>query len=88
VRFREAPGRRGTEVHVELNYDPPGGPIAAAIAKAFGREPGQQVRADLRRFKEFMETGDVVVSDASMHEGMHPARPSGSPSKRGHEVRS
>lgn len=77
VRFRRAPGGRGTEIRVELEYAPPGGHVAATIAKLFGREPGQQVHADLRRFKQFMETGDIVVSDSSIHGGMHPARPSG-----------
>lgn len=75
VRFRRAPGGRGTEVRVELDYRPPGGHVAAAIAKVFGREPGQQVHSDLKRFKQFMETGDIVESDASIHRGMHAARP-------------
>ncbi|MDQ3138604.1 MAG: SRPBCC family protein [Gemmatimonadota bacterium] len=83
VRFVPAPGDRGTEVHVELRYDPPGGTIAAAIAKLFGEEPGQQVRGDLRRLKQVMETGEVVHSDASIHRGMHPAQPSAEPTIEG-----
>ncbi len=75
VRFSPAPGGRGTEVLVELRYDPPGGKVGAMIAKLFGEEPGQQVDADLRRFKQVMETGEVVHSDASIHGGMHPAQP-------------
>ena len=76
VRFVPAPGGRGTEVHVELRYRPPGGRFAATVAKLFGEEPGQQVAGDLRRFKQVMELGEVVHSDASVHRGMHPARPS------------
>ncbi|HEX2451827.1 MAG TPA: SRPBCC family protein [Gemmatimonadales bacterium] len=76
VRFVPAPGGRGTEIHVELRYSPPGGRFAAKIAKLFGEEPGQQVAGDLRRFKQVMELGEVVHSDASIHRGMHPARPS------------
>ena len=34
-------------------------------------------RGDLRRFKQVMELGEVVQSDASIHKGAHPARPSG-----------
>ena len=75
VRFVPAPGGRGTEVHVELKYDPPGGAVGVAIAKLFGEEPNQQVATDLRRFKQVMETGEVVQSDASIHRGPHPARP-------------
>jgi uncharacterized membrane protein len=75
VRFRDAPGNRGTEVIVELQYEPPGGRIAALIAKLLGEEPGQQVKSDLRRLKQFLEVGEIVHSDASIHQGPHPARP-------------
>jgi uncharacterized membrane protein len=75
VRFKDAPGDRGTEVLVELRYQPPGGKIGALFAKLFGEEPGQQVKGDLRRFKQVMEIGEVVHSDASIHQGMHPAQP-------------
>lgn len=76
VRFRPAPGDRGTEVHVELRYAPPAGRPGALIAKLFGREPSQQVDGDLRRFKQVLETGEVVHSDSSIHRGPHPAQPS------------
>jgi uncharacterized membrane protein len=75
VRFRDAPGSRGTEVVVELKYQPPGGRLAAFIAKLFGEEPHQQVKGDLRRLKQVMEIGEVVHSDASIHRGPHPAQP-------------
>ena len=66
VRFEPAPGGRGTEIHVELEYSPPGGPVGAAIAWLFGEEPSQQTREDLRRFKQVMETGEVVRSEATL----------------------
>lgn len=75
VRFKPGPGGHGTEVLVELKYDPPGGQLAAAIAKLFGEEPNQQIKGDLRRLKQVLETGEVVHSDASIHSGMHSARP-------------
>ncbi|HYO62772.1 MAG TPA: SRPBCC family protein [Pyrinomonadaceae bacterium] len=68
VRFTRAPGGRGTIVRVELEYTPPGGVFGAAFAKLFGEEPQQQVDGDLRRFKQLMETGEVVLSDAT-HQG-------------------
>ncbi|MCC7445902.1 MAG: DUF2892 domain-containing protein [Anaerolineae bacterium] len=63
VRFRRAPGDRGTEVEVNLNYAPPLGKAGALIAKLFGKEPAQQINADLRRFKQVMETGEIPTND-------------------------
>lgn len=77
VYFREAPGGRGTEIHAQIEYNPPGGAFGAAIASLFGEEPGRQMKGDLYRFKQMMETGEVVHSDASIHKGMHPGQPPG-----------
>jgi uncharacterized membrane protein len=66
VRFRDAPADRGTEVDVELRYEAPGGSAGSLVAMLFGEEPKQQLRDDLRRFKQVMETGEVVLSDGSL----------------------
>lgn len=63
VRFREGPGGRGTEVTVNLEYDPPAGKMGALVAKLFGEEPTQQVQDDLRRFKQVMEAGEIPTTD-------------------------
>jgi uncharacterized membrane protein len=76
VRFDPAPGNRGAEVRVELEYNPPAGALGAGIAKIFGEAPEQQIKGDLSRLKQVLETGEVVHSDASIHRGMHPAQPS------------
>jgi uncharacterized membrane protein len=73
VRFRDAPGGRGTEVIVELTYDAPGGKVGGLVAKLFGEEPTQQVKDDLRRFKQVLETGEVVRSEGTP-EGQHASR--------------
>lgn len=65
VTFGPAPGGRGTEVRVELSYDPPAGKLGNAVARLLGEDPHQQVTDDLRRFKQIMETGEVVRSPAS-----------------------
>jgi uncharacterized membrane protein len=65
VRFADAPGDRGTEIHLELHYDAPGGPAGARVAKLLGEDPGSQVRNDMRRFKQVMETGEIVRSDST-----------------------
>lgn len=75
VRFEAGPNGKGTVVRVELDYDPPGGMIGAAAAKLMWKSPDQMLEDDLRRFKQIMETGEVVKSDASIHRGMHPAQP-------------
>lgn len=82
VRFEDAPADRGTEVRVELSYDAPGGAAGAALAKWFGEEPSQQLTDDLRRFKQVMETGEVVLSDGSLRgagEGASAERPAQAP---------
>jgi uncharacterized membrane protein len=62
VRFQGAPGGRGTEVHVTLAYQPPMGRLGSSVAKLFGEEPGQQLEADLRRLKSFMEAGEMPTT--------------------------
>jgi uncharacterized membrane protein len=62
VRFEPAPGARGTELRVELVYEPPGGRAAALVAKLFGREPEQQLDEDLRRAKQLLEAGEIPTA--------------------------
>lgn len=63
VRFQSAPAGRGTEVKVVLEYNPPGGALAATFAKLFGEEPKQQIGDDLRRFKMLMEAGEIATTE-------------------------
>lgn len=63
VRFRHAPGGRGTEVRVSLAYAPPMGKLGATFAKLFGEEPGQQLSEDLRRLKWLLETGEIPTTE-------------------------
>lgn len=63
VRFVDAPGGRGTEVRVVIDYIPPAGRVGFAVAKLFGREPRQQVEQDLRRFKQLMEAGEIPTTE-------------------------
>jgi uncharacterized membrane protein len=79
VTFRPAPGGRGTEVRVALQYDPPGGKLGSKLAMLWREEPGQQVADDLRHFKQVMELGEITFSDATKQRGMHPARPNEKP---------
>ena len=72
VTFRAAPGQRGTEVHWEMRRGGRGGRVAEVVAEAFAEH---KMAAGLRRFKQVMETGALVHSDASVHRGMHAAQP-------------
>ena len=73
VTFQPAPGGRGTEVRVRLTYEPPLGAAGNAVARLLGEEPRQQVTDDLRRFKQVLETGEVVRS-AGSPEGVRSGR--------------
>jgi uncharacterized membrane protein len=73
VRFVDAPGDRGTEIHVDLDYRVPGGAVGTAVAKVLGEEPTQQVKDDLRRFKQVAETGVLMRSEGTP-EGQHAGR--------------
>jgi uncharacterized membrane protein len=63
VWFKDAPAGRGTEVKVELQYNPPAGMLGAAIATLWGKEPGQQVSEDLHRLKQILEAGEIPTTE-------------------------
>jgi uncharacterized membrane protein len=65
IVFRAAPGGRGTEVRVEIDYDMPASKAGQLVARYFGEEPHQQLDDDLRRLKQVIETGEVVRSDGA-----------------------
>lgn len=61
VRFRQAPGGRGTEVVVEMRYDPPLGVAGRTVARLASEEPEQQVSDDLRHLKMMFEAGEIAT---------------------------
>ena len=63
IRFKDAPAQRGTEIRVELQYNPPAGVIGAYVARMFGREPEQEIASDLQRLKQFLECGEVASTE-------------------------
>jgi uncharacterized membrane protein len=65
VSFKPAPGDRGTEIHVDLERDAPGGRLGEIVQKLVGAEPLAKVKDDLRRFKQYVETGEIARSDAT-----------------------
>jgi uncharacterized membrane protein len=71
IEFLDAAPGRGTMVRAEIIYQPPGGDVGKLVAKLFQEEPKIQARRDLRRFKQFLETGEISTTEAG------PAAPRG-----------
>jgi len=65
VRFSDAPGDRGTEVHVDVERVLPGGRLGEIVAKLASGARLAKVKDDLRRFKQQVETGEIARSDAA-----------------------
>lgn len=74
VTFEDAPGGRGTEIHVELSYNPPAGVLGAAIAKLFAEEPKGQIADDLRRLRALLETGEVPTIEGQPSDKLRKAK--------------
>ncbi|QLL07193.1 SRPBCC family protein [Mycobacterium vicinigordonae] len=65
VEFSPDNSGNGTEVRVTIGYQLPGRALGKAAAALLGESPDQQVNDDLRRFKQILETGQVIRSDGS-----------------------
>jgi uncharacterized membrane protein len=66
VRFRPAPGGRGTEIAVELEYVPPAGEAGRLVSFLSNEALEVQLERDLRRLKQLLEVGEIVRSDAGV----------------------
>jgi hypothetical protein len=64
VTFAPAPGARGTEVRAVLEKGS-GGPVGKVVGAVTGTDPGRQLSDAMRRFKQLVETGEVVRSEGS-----------------------
>ena len=62
VHFSPAPGGRGTEVRVTMDYRPPAGQLGAAVARLLGEDPARQVEEELRHFKQLTEAGEIAAA--------------------------
>lgn len=62
VWFEPAIGGRGTLVRVVMHYQPRAGWAGAGLARLIGRDPSSEVREDLRRFKQLIETGEIPTT--------------------------
>lgn len=73
IRLVPAWDGRGTEVTMEINYEPPAGAVGIAVAKVLGHDPDATVRENLRRLKNLLEAGEIptVEGQASGREAGH-----------------
>jgi uncharacterized membrane protein len=66
VAFEPARGNdSGTQLTVTLQYQPPAGKFGKLVASAFGSEPSQTIREDLRRLKQLLEAGEIAKAAGS-----------------------
>jgi uncharacterized membrane protein len=63
VEFEPAPGNRGNIVRVQIDFGNPAHALAASAAALMGKHPGQIVSKDLRRFKQVLETGEIITTE-------------------------
>ena len=68
VHFQSVEEGRATELTVSLKYDPPGGKIAAVVAKFLSGGLEAEIVEDLQRFKSAMERGETPSIDRSLAE--------------------
>ncbi len=74
VWFKDAPAGRGTEVTVELQYNPPAGALGAIFASLWGKEPSQEIQEDMHRLKELLELGEVLTVEGQPYGGRSESR--------------
>jgi uncharacterized membrane protein len=65
VHFEDAGANRETRIRVRLQYSPPGGRIVTAVAKLLGGDAATEIREDLQRLKELLETEEASTTQAS-----------------------
>lgn len=64
VRFSPAPGGRGTEVVLDLRYEPPASTrVSEWFWNLFGSDPGGEVQKNLRHFQQLVETGEIARAE-------------------------
>jgi uncharacterized membrane protein len=57
VRFKDAPGNKGTEIRTTITYRLPGGDLGSVAGKLFNPAVENMMREDLRSFQKLMDAG-------------------------------
>lgn len=67
VTIRQAPSNRGVVVAVVMSYRPRSGRVGRTIAQFLAAYPSFWIKQDLRRFKAFIETGELPTIQGQTH---------------------
>jgi uncharacterized membrane protein len=70
VFFDELSHGRGTEVHVSVRYQPPGGKVTDFLEKVLGESPDITLKEDIRRLREIIEVGTIPTTEGQPRGGM------------------
>ena len=62
VTFRDALGHAGTELTVVITYKPPAGYVGSALGWLFQPLFTKTIEKDILGFKQYIETGDIVIN--------------------------
>lgn len=73
IEFRQGAPDRGIIITLRMLYGFPAGALGRTFATAMGRSPEFTVREDLRRFKAFLEAGEIPTTAGQPHgpRGIH-----------------
>ena len=63
IAFTPIPHRKATDVRVTMDFPPVVGALGTSVGMIFAHGPEQEVRENLRRFKELAETGEIATTE-------------------------
>ena len=63
ITFTPVPHRKATEVRVTMDFPPVVGALGTSVGMLFAHGLEQEVRENLRRFKELAETGEIATTE-------------------------
>lgn len=80
IVFTPVPHRKAAEVRLTMDFPLAVGAFGTSIGMLFAHGPEQEVRENLRRFKEFAETGEIATTEgqptgARKFNGLHVLQP-------------
>lgn len=73
VRFASVPNGDGTLVRAAMRYRAPRA-LGAVLGRLLGLAPDHQLHADLRRFKQVMEAGEIITTEGQPRGPSRPSR--------------